>query len=400
MSQLLAGVRVLDLTNVISGPLCSLQLAMLGADVIKIEAPARGDMSRKWGEAGLGERLMGGLFVVLNAGKRSISLNLKHPEGKAIFKRMVEQADVVIENFRPGAMKRLGLDYDVLRKINPDIIYCAISGFGQEGPLANRPSYDQIIQGFSGLMSLTGDSKTAPQKAGYVVCDAMAAIVGAFAIVAALYRRSQTGQGEMIDVSMLDASLTTMAAWTYAEIVNCKETPKPAGNWSAIAAPSGTFRTGDGTLNIVCNEDKQFVALCKVLELVHLAEDPRFSSRRARAANRFELGSFLEERLAIASAAEWEMRLTEAGVPVGPILSLQEMLKHPHVVHRKLVKDLGYVPAAECTLHGLRLGFHLASGLPDVTLPPPALGEHTHELLEELGITGAKAASLRDAGTI
>src|SRR5688572_25271260 len=208
----LHGVRVLDLTNVIAGPLASYQFAMLGAEVIKIEVPGVGDLARKMGsDPELGARQMGASFLALNSGKRSITLNLKEERGKDVFKRLVRDADVVLENFRPGTMKKLALDYEVLKGVNPSLVFCAVSGFGQEGPLAQRPSYDQIIQGFCGIMSLTGDEQTAPTRAGYVVCDTMAAMTAAFAVAAALYRRQKTGEGEMIDVSMLDASLATMA---------------------------------------------------------------------------------------------------------------------------------------------------------------------------------------------
>ncbi|HEY4253236.1 MAG TPA: CaiB/BaiF CoA-transferase family protein [Roseomonas sp.] len=401
MAMLLEGVRVLDLTNVIAGPLCSLQLAMLGAEVIKVEVPGSGDLSRKLGtDLELGRRLMGTSFLAMNAGKKSLTLNLKHPRGKALFLDLVRGADVVFENFRPGTMQRLGLGYDDLKPVNPALVYCAVSGFGQDGPLSQRPSYDQIIQGFSGLMSVTGTAESAPLRAGYVVCDSMAAIVAAFAIAAALFKRARTGEGEMIDVSMLDASLSTMAAWAVSNVLNAGLTPRPVGNENPTSSPSGTFRTGDGQINIVCNEEKQFHRLCEAIGLPELLQDARFNLRPNRLAHRGVLRELLEAKLAERSSLEWEAILTEAGVPVGPILSLPEMLAHPHVAARELIRRFPDVPVVEREIGVTRPGFHLASGLPDVARPPPVLGEDTEAILGELGLSAAEIADLRKEGAI
>lgn len=401
MAKLLQGVRVLDLTNVIAGPLCSLQLAMLGAEVIKVEVPGSGDLARKLGaDLALGQRLMGTSFLAMNAGKRSLTLNLKHPRGKALFLDLLRGADVVFENFRPGTMQRLGLGYDDLKAVKPDLIYCAVSGFGQEGPLAQRPSYDQIIQGFSGLMSVTGSAESAPLRAGYVVCDSMAAVVAAFAIAAALFRRERTGEGEMIDVAMLDASLSTMAAWPISNILNAGLTPRPVGNENPTSSPSGTFRTGDGQINIVCNEEKQFQRLCAAIGSPELAEDPRFSQRAERLAHRAALRALLETKLAARAATEWEAILTEAGVPVGPILPLPEMLAHPHVAARDLIRRFADVPAVGRDIAVARPGFRLGSGQPDVDRPPPTLGEDTDAILGDLGLSAEDVAELRREGAI
>jgi crotonobetainyl-CoA:carnitine CoA-transferase CaiB-like acyl-CoA transferase len=401
MAKLLEGVRVLDLTNVIAGPLCSLHLAMLGAEVIKVEVPGSGDLARKLGaDLELGARMMGTSFLAMNAGKKSLTLNLKHPRGKALFLELVQGADVVFENFRPGTMERLGLDYAALKAVKPSLVYCAVSGFGQEGPLSQRPSYDQIIQGFSGLMSVTGSAETAPLRAGYVVCDSMAAIVAAFAIAAALFKCAKTGEGEMIDVSMLDASLSTMAAWPISNILNAGLTPRPVGNENPTSSPSGTFRTGDGQINIVCNEEKQFHRLCEALGLAALLEDPRFSKRAQRIAHRVELRELIEAKLAEGPAQHWEAVLIEAGVPVGPILPLPEVLAHPHVAARELIRTFPQVPAVERDISVARPGFKLASGLPDVDRPPPVLGEDTEAILGELGLSAADVAELRAQGAI
>ncbi|HKN09481.1 MAG TPA: CoA transferase, partial [Pseudomonadota bacterium] len=321
MTKPFAGVRVLDLTNVIAGPLATYQLALLGAEVIKVEVPGVGDLARKMGaDPELGKRQMGASYLAMNAGKKSITLNLKSARGKEIFGQLVETADVVLENFRPGAMARLGLAAETLRARNKRLIYCAISGFGQTGPLAERASYDQIIQGYAGLMALTGDADTAPMRAGLVVCDTTAAITAAFAIAAALFRRASTGEGEVIDVSMLDASLASMTSWMISNHLNAGHIPKPLGNHSHTSAPSGTFRTRDGVINLVNNEQKQFAATCAVLGLPELARDPRFAERDDRMRNQAVLQALLEARLAEATSAEWEARLGAAGVPVGPVL--------------------------------------------------------------------------------
>ncbi|HSQ03893.1 MAG TPA: CaiB/BaiF CoA-transferase family protein [Burkholderiales bacterium] len=401
MSLPFKNVRVLDLTNVIAGPLASYQFAMLGADVIKIETPGTGDLARKMGaDPRMAQKLMGASFCALNAGKRSMTLNLKSARGKDILKRLVKDADVVLENFRPGTMKKLGLDYPVLKEVNPGIIYCAVSGFGQHGPLAQRPSYDQIIQGFCGIMSLTGDQNTAPIRAGYLVCDTMAAMTAAFAVAAALFRKKETGAGEMIDVSMLDSSLATMASWIVSNYLNAGKTPVPMGNENHTAAPSGTFRTGKGLLNIVNNEQKHFERLCEVVGRPELKTDPKFAHRNARLAHREELRCLLEEVLQKKSAAEWERLFDEASVPAGPILTVPEILAHPQVASRELIKRFTAVPGADKDIGVTRLGFRLASGQPDVDDPPPQLGKDTAEVLRGIGYSDNDVEALRRDGVI
>ncbi len=400
MTRPFAGVRVLDLTNVIAGPLASYQLALMGAEVIKVEVPGVGDLARKMGaDPELGKRQMGASYLAMNAGKKSITLNLKSARGKAIFGQLVDTADVVVENFRPGAMARLGLGAETLRQRNQRLIYCAISGFGQTGPLAERASYDQIIQGYAGLMSLTGDADTAPMRAGLVVCDTTAAITAAFAIAAALFRRAATNQGEVIDVSMLDASLASMTSWMISNHLNAGHVPQPLGNHSHTSAPSGTFRTRDGVINLVNNEQKQFHATCAALDLPALARDPRFAERDDRMRNRAALQALLEARLAEATSVEWEARLGAAGVPVGPVLSVPEIARHPHVAARGLVQQV-HVPALDRDVHVAGAGFQLAGRPVPVGTPPPVLGEHTAEILRGLGYDAAELERLRAEGVI
>src|SRR5580700_2408399 len=305
MNRLLEGVRVLDLTNVLAGPFGAYQLALLGADVIKVETPGSGDLARQLGaDPALNHALMGASFLAQNAGKRSVTVNLKSEAGKEVFHRLVRSADVVIENFRPGVMERLGLGYDTLRQVRPGLIYCAISGFGQDGPLKDNPAYDQIVQGLSGVMSVTGDAASAPLRVGYPVADTIGGLTAAFAIAAALVRCGRTGEGEFIDVSMLEATLVTMG-WQVSNWLIAGVRPQPLGNENMTAAPSGLFATADGPLNIAANQQQQFEALVRLIGREELATDPRFAEREARKRNRFALKAEIEAALIGKSAAEW-----------------------------------------------------------------------------------------------
>lgn len=401
MTLPLHGIRVLDLTNIVAGPLGSYQLAMMGAEVIKIETPGSGDLSRKMGaDATLAQQGMGVSYCALNAGKKSVTLNLKHDEGKAIFRTLVKTADVVMENFRPGVMKRLGLAYDHLKTVNPGIVYCAVSGFGQDGPLAQRPAYDQIVQGFSGLMSLTGTPETAPTRAGYIACDAMGAMTAAFAIAAALVRKQKTGAGEYIDVALLDATLASMAAWVVSNYLNAGAVPKPMGNENHSAAPSGTYRCGDGQLNIVNNEEHQFHNLCDVVGHPEWKTDARFAERHTRVSNREVLRDLLEQALATRTAAEWERLFTQAGVPVGPVLNVPQVLVHAQIAHRGLLKTFPDALGAGHDLTVPKTGFRLGAEQPDAETPPPVLGQHTEEILKQAGYDAAALAHFKQAGAI
>jgi len=256
--KLLENIRVLDLTNVLSGPFATVHLALLGADVIKIENPMGGDLARKLGNVPeYNQDLMGTSFLAQNANKKSLTLNLKHDKAKGIFKELVKTADVVVENFRPGVMKRLGLDYNTLVKINPKIVYCAISGFGQDGPDSLKPAYDQIIQGLSGVMAINGDERLNPLRAGFPVCDTVGGLNAAFAIMAGLFYQQRTGKGQFIDVALLD-SIMPLMGWVAANWLIGGKPPALMGNDNFTAAPSGTFRTQDGYLNIAANKQEQW----------------------------------------------------------------------------------------------------------------------------------------------
>ena len=400
MSLPLAGIRVLDLTNVIAGPLASYQLALMGAEVIKVEVPGIGDLARKMGNSPAdGRRQMGTSYLAFNSNKKSLSLNLKEARGKEIFRRLAKKADVVLENFRPGAMDRLGLSAESLLELNPRLVYCAVSGFGRVGPLAQRASYDQIIQGFSGLMSLTGEPETAPVKAGLTVCDSMAAITAAFAIAAALVKRNATGQGEILDVSMLDSALGSMSAWVITNYLNAGYDPKPVGNHSQTSVPSGTFPTATEPLNIVNNEQKQWIATCDALCLPELKSDPRFLDREDRANNKPALIEIMERQLVTQPAEVWEKKLVDAGVPVGPVYTVPQIAEHAQMRERGQLQTV-HVPKLERDVEVVGAGFRLRDGAAPITLPPPALGEHTDAVLAGAGYSEAEIAALRKDGVV
>lgn len=397
MTPPLSGIRVLDLSNVLAGPFCGYQLALLGAEVIKIEQPDGGDLARRLGaDPNAAAKGMGISYVAVNAGKQSMTLNLKHAEGKQIFKRMVADAQVVIENFRPGVMARLGLDYPALSEINPALVYCAISGFGQSGALSLRPAYDQIIQGISGVMSITGDEDSAPLRVGYPVCDTIGGMTAAFAVAAALVDARGSGRGRMIDVSMLEATLATMG-WPLSNYLNAGIEPKPMGNQNFTAAPSGTFRTANGLLNIAANENKQYEALCDLIGRSDLKTDPRFANRQVRKQNRAALNAEIENALAARSAAEWEPLLIEAGVPAGQVLNVPQILAHPHIEQRGFVNRFD-APSGTQQVAGA--GFHLSGSRLGPAGPAPALSEHTQAWLQRLGYDADQIDNLRAQGVI
>jgi crotonobetainyl-CoA:carnitine CoA-transferase CaiB-like acyl-CoA transferase len=397
---LLENVRVLDVTNVLAGPFCSYQLALLGADVIKIEVPDCGDLARQLGaDPELNKRLMGASFLAQNAGKRSITINLKHSRGREVFRRLVETADVLVENFRPGVMDRLGLGYEALKSLKPDLIYCAISGFGQDGPLKDNPAYDQIVQGLAGVMSVTGDERTAPLRAGYPVADTVGGITAAFAVAAALFRRESTGQGEWIDVSMLEATVATMG-WAVSNWLIAGVEPTPMGNENMTASPSGVFKTGKGLLNIAANKQEQFETLCELIDRRDLISDSRYAGREARKQRRYELKVEIEAALKAKSASEWAKLMNGRGVPAGEILSVPDVVQHPQVIARGLVKRLPAPAAARDVVAVVRSGFRLGSGDPQPASPPPALGAHTEQILAELGYDVRAIAALRADGAI
>ncbi len=395
----LEGIIVLDLTNVLAGPFACYQLACLGARVIKVESPD-GDLARKLGaDPAYARAAMGISFLAVNAGKQSIALDLKHAGGKEVFLRLVERADVLIENFRPGVMARLGFDSAALARVNPRLVYCAISGFGQTGPFAHRPAYDQIIQGLAGAMSITGDAQSAPLRVGYPVCDTIGGLTAAFAVCAELVRARASGEGSYIDVSMLDATLATMG-WVVSNYLNAGVEPMPMGNDNFTSAPSGTFRTAAGLINIAANEQKQFDALCRLVGAPELATDPRFAEREARKRHRAELTHALEAKLAARPADEWEDLLVASGVPAGRVMTVPQILSHEHAIAGETIADYTGVPGVPRDVRVARPGFRVNGHRPVAATPPPTLSEHRDALLAELGYDATARAALVAGGGI
>lgn len=396
--KLLEGVRVLDVTNVLSGPFCTIHLALLGAEVIKIENPDGGDLARKLGNVpALNQQLMGTSFLAQNANKKSVTLNLKTTEGKEVFRKLVPTADVLVENFRPGVMDRLGFSYEKLHEINPRLVYCAISGFGQEGPDAYKPAYDQIIQGLSGVMAINGDERLNPLRCGFPVCDTVGGLNAAFAIMAALYHREKTGEGQFIDIALLD-SIMPLLGWVAANLLIGNKQPVLLGNDNFTAAPSGTFATQDGYVNIAANQQKQWEDLLDTLGLPELKTDPRFQERDTRKANRNALTPLLEMKLKEKTTDHWVEVLNAKGIPTGEILSLEKALNAEQVRHRQTIQSVKEPRIGEIRLFNLTAKFSQTPA--SIDAPPPELSAHTEEILTQLGYTRGDLANLKAKGVI
>lgn len=393
----LNGVRVLDLTNVLAGPFACHQLAHLGAEVIKIEAVGRGDLARNLGaDPDLSAKGMGISFLAQNAGKTSLTLNLKDPHGKDILKKLVQGADVLVENYRPGVMDRLGVGYDTLKSINPKLIYCAISGFGQDGPWADRPAYDQIIQGVSGVMSITGDVESAPLRVGYPLADTIGGLTAAMSICAALNAKER---GAFIDVSMLESVLATMG-WVVSNHLVAGVTPTPQGNENPTSAPSGTFQCADGLINIAANKDEQWTALARHLGRDDLLENKAYATREDRKENRLRLRAELETVLTTRSAQDLAEELNVIGVPAGAVMSVPEALNHPQVLERKFIKRFETVPGVDRPVDIVSVGALFNGQRPMVNTPPPELGQDSATILESLGYSADAVETLRKEGVI
>lgn len=397
MTKLLRGVRVLDLTNVLAGPFACHQLAHFGAEVIKVEEPTRGDLARQLGaDPELNRAGMGVSFLAQNAGKSSVTMNLKHAEGKALFLRLLETADVVVENFRPGVMDRLGLGYETLRKHKPDLVYCAISGFGQTSPWKGRPAYDQIIQGASGVMSVTGSEESGPLRAGFPIADTVGGLTAAMAVCAALNARPR---GSFIDVSMLESVMTTMG-WAVSNFLTAGVIPRRVGNENVTSAPSGAFQTSDGLINIAANKDEQWEALTDVLGRPDLRDQPSFKTREDRKANRATLKAELEDLLGTQTTSHWVKALNKRGVPAGPVLTLTEALTDSEAVADDFITEFKGAKGVDRDVRVVTSGARINGMRPKVDTPPPALGAETETLLSSLGLSSDEISKLRHEGAI
>src|SRR6202163_2917526 len=391
----LAGVRVLDLSRILSGPFATMIFADLGAEVIKLENPRTGDDTREWAPPYQGDE--SAYFLSVNRNKRGIAVDLKTEQGREIALRLADRADVVVENFRPGTAGRLGLGYDALTARNPGLIYASISGFGQTGPYASEPGYDAIAQALGGLMSVTGEAGGEPVRVGNSAADLFAAMWAAVGTLAALHARHTTGRGEWIDISLLDgqiASLTYLAGGYFAT----GEVPRRYGSAHPSIVPYQAMRTRDGHLMVAVGNDALWRRFAPLLGLPELADDPRFATNPQRVANRTELIPLIEAALATRGSAAWAEELSRVGIPAGPINGVDAALAHPQVRAREMVLTTEHPTAGTLRMAGspIKLSRYTAT----VRRPPPTLGEHTDEVLVELGYSAADIAAMRDDGAV
>ncbi len=396
----LSGLRVLDFSRVLAGPFCTMLLADLGADVIKVEHLARGDDTRAWGPPWLGEGddAQSAYFLSVNRNKRSLTLDIKTPGGQDLARRLAAKSHVVVENFKAGQMASFGLGYDDLRAINPALVYCSITGFGQTGPYRDRPGYDYVIQAMSGLMSITGPEDGPPYKVGVAISDVFAGLFAATSILAAVRQSERTGQGQSIDVALLDAQIAALVNVASNFLVS-GQTPPRFGNQHPNIVPYQTFRASDGEFVVAVGNDGQFARLCEVIGRPDLRDDPRCATNPARVEHRAWLIPLLQAVFARRPAAEWVDRLLAAGIPAGPINTIPAALGDPHVAARGLVHEIDLQAGEVLRLIGPPV--RMAPDAAEVRTPPPRLGEHTDEVLRDvLGLDAEAIAAYRAAGCI
>jgi formyl-CoA transferase len=391
----LEGVVVLDLSRVLAGPFCSMMLGDMGADIIKVEPPGSGDESRHFGPPFLnGES---SYFLSLNRNKRGITLNLKSEDGCEVLRRLIARSDVLLENFRPGVLDRLGFSYESVRALRPDIVYCAISGFGTSGPMASRAAYDQILQGEGGVMSLTGPADGDPHKVGVPIADLTAGMLASYAVVSALFHRERTGEGQRVDTSLLDGqvSLLTFQAASY---FATGRVPRRLGNRHPNIAPYETFPTADGFINLAVGNDAIWARFCQAIGLDSYVADPRFRANADRVQNRSDLIALIEDRFRERSTSELLKTLDEAGVPCGVIATLDQVFDSPQVEHLGLRQQIQHPRAGEISLTAPP--YRMDRTPPAIRRPPPMLGQHTEEVLAGLGYSRPEIAQLREKGAI
>lgn len=393
MTDLLAGVRVIDFTHVHAGPLCTYQLALMGADVIKVEAPGAGDQMRS-----MGPQLAPGMssgFLGQNANKRSIAVDLKSEAGLGIVHRLLETADVLVLNMRPGTPDRIGIGYETVKALNPGIVYCAISGYGQSGPESDRPAFDHLIQGESGMFNATGTPEQ-PCRVGFAVADAGTAVIASSAINAALLRRERTGEGAFLDVSMLESSMTLMGLNYYGFLATGRTGRRVGPNPLAQSGSAGTFETTDGLLMVNANNPRLFERLARAVGRADVLEDERFATPRAAHENRVALRRIFADIFATNTAEHWDAVLREGGVPAGRAKTPAETVRHPQLAHRGSLATLSGVPGVD-ELTFLGAGFTVDESATTPQRPPPLLGEQTDEILAELGVD---SEALRELGVV
>lgn len=386
----LHGIRVLDLTRYLAGPYCTMLLGDMGADIIKIEPPTGGSDFAAGAEGRANY-----FFLSVNRSKRSLTLDLTQESGRQVLRRLADRADVVVENFRPDVMAAMGLGAAALRASNPRLVYCGISGFGASGPYAQRPGFDQIAQGMSGLMSVTGTEQ--PTRVGIAIGDVLAGIFAAYGIALALYHRASTGTGQEVTTSLLEG-LVGVLSWSAGIYFATGAPPPIAGNHHPLSAPYGVFRARDRAFNIACGNQRQWQALCEAIEMPGLAADERFAAPLARVANRAELTAALEQRLAARDASEWVILLNASSVPSGPINDMREVFADPQVLAREMLVELPHPALGVLKTTGVPVKLSETPGA--VRVAPPELGADTEAILSEARFSAAEIAALRRAGTI
>ncbi len=389
-------IKVLDLTQVMAGPFCCQLLADMGADVTKVEPPGTGDQARQ----AMGFKLKGddtAAFLAVNRNKKSVTLNLKEDEAREVFYKLVQEADVLVENFRPGVTKKLGIDYETLKEMNPRLIYASISGFGQTGPYAMRAGYDLIAQGMSGVMSVTGEPGGPPAKCGIPIGDLSAGLFCAFGVLTAYIAREETGEGQYVDTSLFEGALA-LSIWETAELWSTGRIPQPFGSAHRLTAPYQALETADGYINVGANNQRLWSRLCNALGREELIEDERFATNPDRMENRAELVEELERSTREKSTDEWIEILFEAGFPAGPIYNYEQVFEDPHTLAREMMVEMDH--PVEGKVKGLGIPVKLSETPGRIRRAAPLLGEHTEETLKGLGYSEEKIADLRERKVI
>ena len=393
MPEALDGVKVLDCSQILAGPFCSMLLADMGADVIKIEKPNGGDDTRRMGPPFVGEESVA--FLAMNRNKRSVVLNFKEPSGVEALKRLAEDADVVIENYRTGTMERLGLGYEDLKKINPKIIYCSISGFGRTGPYANRAGFDLVAQGMSGLMSFTGVPDSPPVKVGVPIADMNAGMFATYGILTAYINRLRKGEGQYLEVSLLEAAIA-YTVWESSSFFATGGVPGPLGSSHRLSAPYQALRTKDGHINIGAPNQSNFERFCRAIDRIDLIDSAEFQDNASRLTNRAALEVELEKTLTGKSSEQWLAIMDEAGVPAGPILNMSEVWSDEQVLARDLDVPLEHPTAGTVRNIGLVAKLYGTPGR--ITGPAPVFAQHTREVLIDAGFTAEEITALIESG--
>ncbi len=395
MAGALDGYRVLDLSRILSGPYCTMVLADFGADVIKIERPGEGDDTRQWGPPFVADE--SAYYLSINRNKRSITVDLGHEAGREIVYALARVCDVAIENFRPGTADRIGVGYERLRQENPRLVYCSISGFGQEGPYRDRPGYDALAQAMSGMMAITGEPEGVPTKHGMSIADIGAGMWAALAIVSALLARERIGEGQYLDISLLDAQLSWLT-YTAGSFFATDENPARYGSAHPSIVPYQPFATADGFLMLAVGNDRLWQQFCDAAGIPELAVQPGFATSAERVINRETVIGRVAEIMAGRTTAEWMRLLEAAGIPAGPINSVAQALTDPHVNARDMVVTLDHPTAGAVTMTGNPAKFSVTPG--EMRSAPPLLGQHTDEVLRSLGYTERRIAEMREQGVV